>query len=264
MNSYPKSDIDFIRSEGQAWRLTGEKILITGATGFLGSWLAEVLDHQCDLTLSRDFIDGDYETIFHFAPTPIEPVIESAKRTSATIVYASSGSVYGGIPKQVTEDAPTNPKTSYGMEKLRSEIMLEKSGLDYRAVRLFTLAGAGLRNHFALTAFIDAVKTGKPIQVFGNGKQIRSYLYIADVLTWILKIIDYGNPGVYNVGSERAISIGELADEVAGYVHGHPIKYTQKYFVEPAPYYLPDCTKAHEIRVQQHFGLDYSIKRMME
>ena len=262
--TYPKTDIDFIRDHGSAWQWTGERVLITGATGFIGSWLAQVFAYQCELTLDRDFVDGEYDAIFHFAPTPIEPVIACAQKTNALVVYASSGAVYGGTPKQVTEDADTNPKTAYGIEKLRAEKLLIKSGLDYRILRLFTLAGQGLRNYFALTHFIEAVKTGKPMRVFGNGKQIRSYLYIADVLTWMLGIIDFGRPGIYNVGSERAISIGELAERVSDYVHGHPIKYTQPYFVEPAPYYLPDCTKAREIGLHQRFDLEYSIRRMME
>ena len=69
------------------------KVLITGATGFIGSWLQEALDHQVIMTASRDFVDGEYDTIFHLAPTPIEPVIECAQRTGALVVYASSGAV---------------------------------------------------------------------------------------------------------------------------------------------------------------------------
>lgn len=264
MSSYPKSDIDYIRLEGQSWRWTGERVLITGATGFIGSWLAEVLDYQCKLTLGRDFVEGEYDTIFHLAPTPIEPVIESAKKTGAMVIYASSGAVYGGVPKQVKETDLIIPKTEYGREKARSERMLMLSGVDYRILRIFALAGPGMRDYFALTAFINAVKAGKPMEVYGTGKTIRSYLYIADMLVWLFKIADFGRPGAYNVGSEIPISILELADRISDYVHGHPVKHVQRYFVEPAPYYLPDCARAHEIGLQQHFGLDYAIKRMLE
>lgn len=243
---------------------TGEKVLITGASGFIGSWLAQVFAYQCDLTLARDFVGGDYETIFHCAPTPIEPVIESAKRTGATVVYTSSGAVYGGVPQQVSEDAAIIPKTEYGREKARSEALLAKSGLDYRILRIFALAGPGMRDYFAITSFVNAVKKGKPMEIYGTGKTVRSYLYIADLITWMLRIIDFGRPGAYNVGSEMPISIEELADRVGDYVHGHPVKYVQRYFVEPAPYYLPDCTKAREVGLHQHFDLDYCIKRMFE
>jgi len=264
MSSYPKADIDFIRDHGNAWLYTGERVLITGATGFIGSWLAQVFAYQCSLTLDRDFVDGEYDAIFHFAPTPIEPVIECAKKTNALVVYTSSGAVYGGVPKQVDEDAEIQPKTAYGIEKAHAEKLLAESGLDYRILRLFTLSGPGMRNLVAITHFIEAVKSDKPMRVFGNGKQIRSYLYIADVLGWMLLIIDFGRQGIYNVGSEQAISIGELADRVSDYVHGHPIKHVQPYFVEPAPYFLPDCTKAREIGLHQRFDLEYAIRRMME
>lgn len=262
--AYPKQDIDFIRDHGNAWLFTGERVLITGATGFIGSWLAQVLDYQCNLTLDRDFVDGEYDTIFHFAPTPIEPVIACAKRNKALVVYTSSGAVYGGSPKQVTEDAITKPKTEYGREKLRSEMLLQQSGLEHYILRIFTTAGPGLRDSFALTNFVNDVKNNRPIMVHGNGKAIRSYLYIADLLVWMLKIVDYGKPGIYNVGSERAICIGELAKRVAAYVHGHEILYRNSFFVEAAPYYLPDCTKAKSMGLYEHFDLDYMIGAMLK
>lgn len=264
MNSYPKCDIDFVREHGNAWLWTRERVLITGATGFIGSWLAQVLDYQCNLTLNRDFVDGEYDTIFHFAPTPIEPVIECAQLCKAQVIYTSSGAVYGGVPQQVNEDAPIIPKTEYGREKARSEALLAKSGLDYRILRIFATAGPGLRDYFAITAFVNAVKAGKPMEIYGTGKTVRSYLYIADLLVWMLRIIGFGRPGAYNVGSEIPITIEELAERVGDYVHGHPIKHVQRYFVEPAPYYLPDCGRAHEIGLHQRFDLDYCIKRMME
>lgn len=262
--TYPKSDIDFIRLNGQCWRYTGERVLITGATGFIGSWLAAALDYQCKLTLARDFVDGEYDTIFHLAPTPIEPIIECARKTNASVLYTSSGAVYGGVPQKVKETDLIIPKTEYGKEKARSEHLLMESGLDYRIVRIFALAGAGMRNYFALTSFIEAVKTNKPMQVYGLGKTIRSYLYIADAVVWMLRILDNGERGAYNLGSEVETSIGELAERVSDYAHGNPIKHVQRYFVEPAPYYVPDCTKARELGLQQWHGLDYAIRRMME
>lgn len=264
MSSYPISEINFIREHGNAWLFTGERVLITGATGFIGSWLASVLDYQCKLTLDRDFVDGEYDTIFHFAPTPIEPVIECAQRCKAQVIYTSSGAVYGGVPQQVNEDAPIRPKTEYGIEKARSEALLMHSGLDYRIIRIFATMGAGMRDYFAITSFVNAVKRGSPMQVYGTGKTVRSYLYIADLLVWILRILDFGRPGAYNVGSERAVTINELAERVSDYVHGHPIKHVQRYFVEPAPYYLPDCGKAREIGLHEHFDLDYMIGAMFK
>ena len=259
---YPVDDINHARRSGSAWLLTGERVLITGATGFLGSWMKQTLDYQCLITESRDLVDGVYDTIFCFAPTPIEPVIECAQKSGALVVYASSGAVYGGVEKQVSEDDAVQPKTLYGKEKARGEQLLIESGVDYQIYRLFTLAGQGMRNHFALTHFIDAVKHGDSMEVFGNGQTVRSYLYAADVIGWMLRLLNAPH-GIYNIGSEIPITINALAEEISYYTHGHPYKYTQPDWIEPAPFYLPSCRKARNYGCYQKFGLDHILKRML-
>lgn len=262
MSLYPDDDVNSARWMGDAWRLTGERVLITGATGFIGSWIKEALDYQCHMTLGRDFVNGEYDTIFHLAPTPIEPVIECAQKTGAIVIYASSGAVYGGAAKQVSETDAVQPKTEYGKEKARSEKLLIGSGLDYRIYRLFALAGPGLRNYFALTHFVDAVKHDRPMEVFGNGETVRSYLYAADVIGWILRLID-APKGIYNVGSEFPITTKGLAEEISYYLNGYPYVFAQPDYIEPAPFYLPSCKKAREHGCYQKFGMDHILKRML-
>ena len=158
-------DIQFMQKHISGYK--NKRVLITGARGFFGSWMAKALYNDCivvlaDRTNINDMLLSKYDYIFHFAPTPIEPVIECAKKSNAKVLYASSGAVYGGLEEKVSETSPTNPKTDYGYEKLRSETVLRKSGLDYCTARLFTFCGTNMKNTFAITSFVDAIKNDRP------------------------------------------------------------------------------------------------------
>lgn len=263
------TDIRFIHSKVDLSPLFGKRVLVTGASGFFGQNMGRALIGKCSLALAwREnyfkMLEKEYDYILHFAPVPIEPVIECAKRNDATVLYTSSGAVYGGMKTNCRETDPTFPKTDYGREKLRSEFALKESHLDYRICRLFAFCGEGMRDYFAITAFVNAVKHGKPLTLFGGGLSIRSYLYIADAITWLLTILLKGDAGIYNVGSERPIQILELARTIAEMVTPHAeIVCDKREFHDPAPYYVPNCSKAHRLRLYQWHDLDYGIERMM-
>ncbi|MFA5715433.1 MAG: NAD(P)-dependent oxidoreductase [Candidatus Paceibacterota bacterium] len=261
-------DIQFMQNNIYNW-FHHTQVLITGCEGFFGSWMYKALLGKCtlffanhnNLSLHLEELDKlDY--IFHFAPTPIEPVIECAKRSNAKILYASSGGVYGGARVKVDEDYPANPITDYAHEKLRSENILRKSGLDYCIARLFTFSGKGMKNTFAITAFVDAVKNNKPLVVMSQS--VRTYMYIADAIVWLCKLMQSEN-GTYNVGSEREIRIDQLAMRIASYViPPADILKSDKPFVDNAPYYVPDCSKARDLGLENHFTLEYAIRQMLE
>jgi nucleoside-diphosphate-sugar epimerase len=259
-------DIQFMQKHISGYK--DKCVLITGADGFFGSWMCKALTDKCRLMASdRNSMNyslgfGTYDYIFHFAPTPIEPVIECAKRSNAKILYASSGGVYGGARVKVDEDYPTNPITDYAHEKLRSENVIRKSGLDYCITRLFTFSGKGMKNNFAITSFVEAVKNNKPLVVMSQS--VRTYMYIADAIVWLCKLMQSEN-GTYNVGSEREIKIDKLAMRVASYViPPADILKSDKPFVDNAPYYVPDCSKARDLGLENHFTLEYAIRQMLE
>ena len=240
------------------------RTLVTGSTGFFGTWTAKAL--QGDVVLAdrnnfREMLNGRYDYIYHFAPTPIESIIECAAKTHAKIFYASSGAVYGGLRVKVNEDHPTNPVTDYGIEKLRNELVLKKSGLKYCIGRLFTFCGQGMRDYFAITAFVKALKENKPLIVLSD--PIRTYMYIEDAVRWIIYLTE-NETGVYNIGSEKEISIAKLALRVSSYcIPRCDIIRSEKKFHDPAPYYVPDCSKAHEVGLYEKYDLDYGLRKMI-
>ena len=142
------------------------------------------------------------------------------------VLYLSSGAVYGqqgaGNPF-VAEDALiapdcTNPKNTYAEGKRASEMLCaiysKQFGLKITIARIFALLGPllNLDIHFAAGNFIRDAMAGKKITVSGDGRPERSYLYPSDLIVWLLAILTHGTPGAaYNVGSQEAISIADLA-----------------------------------------------------
>ena len=148
--------------------------------------------------------------------------------------FSSSACIY---PHQLQEDDsyianlkeldayPAQPGTPYGWEKLFSEIMCksfeEDYGLTTRITRYHniygpegTYQGGREKAPAALCRKVALAKDGGSIIIWGNGKQIRSFLYIDDCLeaTRLLMESDCQEP--MNIGSDQAISINELTDMI--------------------------------------------------
>lgn len=264
-----RSDFEFIKSAiGKSYK--DKIVLITGSRGFFGSWLARSLydeKYSTPVILADRYNQDEVlktfrpDYIFHFAPTPIEPVIECAKRSNAKVLYASSGAVYGGVSYRTKETDSAIPVTPYGMEKLRNENVLINSGLDYCIARLFAFAGTGMKNNFAITNFVENARNNKPIFVL-NKDTVRTYLYIADAIVWMLKLMLSDN-GIYNVGSEKFVNIGKLS-EIIGGITETKVEYNTKPFIESVLYYVPDCSKAKNNGLAEYFSLRYMILNMLE
>lgn len=154
--------------------------------------------------------------------------LEVARRCDAErVLYVSSGAVYGQQPPGVAhvteaEDQNVWPRTGYGDSKKEAErLALESIGQGGPPVviaRCFAFVGPHLPldAHFAIGNFIKDALSGGPIRVRGDGSPVRSYLYAADLAIWLLTILVRGAPGsAYNVGSEKEISVAELARLVA-------------------------------------------------
>jgi nucleoside-diphosphate-sugar epimerase len=182
---------------------------------------------------------------------------------TSRFLLTSSGAVYGTQPadlERISESHhgaadPLQPRAAYGNGKRAAEWLAStytaQGGPDCCMARIFAIVGPGLPFDGPLAAgnFVRDVLADQPIDIEGDGRPLRSYLYMADLCIWLLRIAASGQSGqAYNVGSERAVSIAELASQVAHAAGSSPSIRIHKPASDGAapPRYVPDTQRARE------------------
>ncbi|OQX75402.1 MAG: hypothetical protein B6D64_11690 [Bacteroidetes bacterium 4484_276] len=126
------------------------------------------------------------------------------------IYFSSGGAVYGHTNKtKLKETDETAPVSSYGIAKLAVEkylrIFYETNGLPVITVRPSNAYGPGqvpFRGQGFVATAIKLIQQNKPVTVFGKEGTIRDYLYIDDLVTAVMGLLDKGKAGeTYNIGT---------------------------------------------------------------
>lgn len=237
-----------------------------------------------------DFPPGVFSHIIHAATTSatatfnhedplvkFDTVAQGTRRTlefalrchAQKFLFTSSGSVYGKAPSGMThigEDYAGAPLTTdfagaaLGEGKRVAELQCAyyaaQHGLDLRIARCFSFVGPYLPMdiHYAIGNFIRDALHAEVITVNGNGAPMRSYMYLGDLILWLLTLlVRSGPPGVFNVGSDQAISIHDLAYLVRDTLSpDKPVKLLgQADAGVGGDWYVPSIQRAREA-----FGLD--------
>ncbi len=150
------------------------------------------------------------------------------------LLYTSSACIYPGYrqreeqvtPLKESDAYPADAEDGYGWEKLYTERMCrhytEDFGLDTRVVRfhnifgpLGTYDGGREKSPAAICRKIALALDGGTIEVWGDGKQTRSYCYVDDCVEGIYRLMQSEYSAPLNLGQDRMISINELVDMVA-------------------------------------------------
>lgn len=206
-------------------------------------------------------------TVATFADRPwseldenVTPLMQVAGRIvqenpACRLVFASSGgAIYGdpGCAVPITEDRQCKPISPYGLGKLMAEESLKffgrTGGLDFRTLRISNPVGYQARSttQGLVGVAMNAIASGKPLTLFGDGSNVRDLVDADDVAdALIMAAQDNSWPGrVWNIGSGSGISNREVLDMV-GRVAGKPVP------VEHAPArpqdvqaIVLDCSKA--------------------
>ena len=201
---------------------------------------------ECDLVEETDFTHllVGQDVVFHLLSTTVPTtsnlqisqeltanVVHSAKLFEAcaacgvkkVVFFSSGGTVYGKAAScPLCEDTPTDPITSYGIQKLTIEKLLflyhHMYGFDYRIIRLANPYGPYQRPNGvlgAVTTFTYKALKHEPITVYGDGSVVRDFIYIDDAVRGILNIVSGDAPErVYNLGSGHGTSIREVLDTI--------------------------------------------------
>lgn len=227
------------------------RILVTGATGFVGTHLSKELEQRghevqrTDRTLGRDLAEPgvgaeiveatqpDY--VVHLAARygrllcrdePHRAVTDNASATTELaeacqgipVLYTSSSEVYGDHgTATITEDSDLRiPTTIYGLSKRWGEEAFQLYSDRLCIVRMNMLYGpeqAAGYGRCALATFIDSALRGVPFTVHRDAT--RSWLYISDAVRALATLIESGHRGVFNLGNEdERLSMEALAEIV--------------------------------------------------
>jgi nucleoside-diphosphate-sugar epimerase len=212
-------------------------------------------------------------------------IVDGTRRTLAfaekcdaqKILFVSSGAVYGVQPSEVEHVdesfEPVNcPPSAYAEGKREAEELCGgwRGGAEVKIARGFAFVGPRLPLdiHFAIGNFLRDALDRRPIHVRGDGTPMRSYLYASDLAVWLWTILFRGialRP--YNVGSEEALSISQIAERVAS-----AVKPQLPVVIDEAPdttrlpaRYVPSTRRARgELGVEPSVGLDDAIHRTLE
>lgn len=193
-------------------------------------------------------------------------------------LFVSSGAIYGEAssePYCFSEEDHTaphlmNPSSAYGEGKRLAELLCRiyhaNHLLETTIARCFAFVGPHLPldAHFAIGNFLRDALEKKPIVIKSDGRSQRSYLYTADLMVWLWTILFKGEPcRPYNVGSERAVSIKELAELVR-----KVLKSEQKIELGTGgktTVYVPDTKRAQqELGLEEWVSLEEGIRKYFD
>lgn len=142
------------------------------------------------------------------------------KKIKKVIFISSGGTVYGKEAEcPLSEESPTYPISSYGVQKITIEKLLylyhHMYGLDYRIIRLANPYGPFQRPNGllgAVTTFTFKALKNETISVYGDGSVIRDYIYIEDAIRGIVNIANGKQNKIYNLGCGYGTSINQLIE----------------------------------------------------
>ena len=189
------------------------------------------------------FIEANKAVIVHDNVLINTHMLEAARRLGVRrFLYTSSACVYPGYlqdspdvaPLREEQAYPADAEDGYGWEKLFSERQcrhyFEDYGLETRVVRfhnifgpLGTFEGGREKSPAAICRKLALAAPNDEIEIWGDGKQTRSYCYIDDCVEGIHRLMRSDHREPINLGQDRMISIDELVDLVAK-IAGKPVK----------------------------------------
>jgi UDP-glucuronate 4-epimerase len=195
--------------------------------------------HEADLAESalEPLVDG-CDAVFHLAARPgvrdswtafddyvhanvtgTKALLDACAGRDVRVVYASSSSVYGNAPElPVTEAAPLRPISPYGATKVMTETLAgayaASYGLAAVGLRYFSVYGPRQRPDMGIARFIEAGLAGAPIHVFGDGRQLRDFTYVGDVVAGTIAALAAAPGSVYNIASGRPVALLDVLERL--------------------------------------------------
>lgn len=227
-------------------------LLITGGTGFIGSSLAAKLAENHNVVMPTrqevDLLDGPVrldlvvksngvDTVLHLANPRVystneamgksvimlKNVLDVCRENNTKLVYVSNWEVYSGYRSEsllASEALPKFPKGAYGSSKYLCESLVEQHhrlyGLEYAILRCSSIYGIGSDRPKFIYSFLNKALSDEDITThkYRNGFPILDLLYIDDLISVFLDILQSNYCGFLNIGSGIGVSTSELAGKI--------------------------------------------------
>jgi UDP-glucose 4-epimerase len=223
------------------------KVLVTGHKGYIGNKLFNKLKQIGYEVIGIDLKDGhdiadclpknkNFDYVFHLAALPsveysvLNPSYTLKHNVLATskllewskdnkvkrFIFSSSSAIYGD---------GNGPKSPYGLHKLMSEqeckLYSELYGLDTVCLRYYNLYSEdqkyGGAYSTAISAWMEMIRTNKPLRIDGDGEQTRDFIHVDDVVQANLFCMNHKenfNVKFYDIGSGKSISLNYIKDYI--------------------------------------------------
>ncbi len=254
--------------------------------------LMERLVNECDIiyhlaaAVGVEFIIGNPIRSIEINVLGTEIVLRLAEKNKKRIIIASSSEIYGKNQKEVFTESDgrvlgttLTHRWSYSCSKALGEFLAlaywREKCLPVIIVRLFNTCGPRQRGNYGMVVprFIEQAISGKPITIYGDGNQTRSFAYISDVVNGMISLASH--PGavgeIFNMGGEQEIAISDLAKKVKGLSKSNSeivyLPYEKVYGegFEDMRHRIPDTTKIRNlIGYVSRVGLDDALKKTIE
>ena len=137
----------------------------------------------------------------------------------SSLILASTSSIYGDSGENLmreNKDERIQPPSVYASTKLSGEILaktiLDESDTKVLIPRFFTVYGPYGRPDMSILRFIHWIVNREEVQVFGNGEQRRSFTYVDDVISALVKVMNHNSSGTFNIGSNNTVSLNRVIE----------------------------------------------------
>jgi nucleoside-diphosphate-sugar epimerase len=206
-------------------------------------------------------------------------MLKLAKSNTARYLEASTSEVYGDPaehPQKETYFGNVNPdgiRSCYDESKRFAEaitmVYVRKYGLDARIIRIFNTYGPRMRKDDGrvVSTFINQALEEKPMTVFGEGTQTRSFCYVSDLVAGILAAMFGGNlkGEVFNLGNPEEYRVKDLAQKIKALIgSASPITFEALPEDDPARR-QPDITKIKTLlQWEPKVSVDEGLKKTIE
>ncbi|OSA93996.1 UNVERIFIED_ORG: UDP-glucose 4-epimerase [Clostridium botulinum] len=271
------------------------KILLTGASGYIGKHLyqsaincgnmelitanRESFDYSDVKSIEKFFMDNKGIThIIHLASSisnNSEDLFDvnllglykflniASKNNIKHFIFASTNNVYNfSYGKPICENEPCEPSfdNKYGFSKYMGELLIkdlcQNRGILFSNVRIADVYGSNQKHGNLIKAIVENVRENRPLKIYGDGKRIRDYIYIQDVVDGLLYIANNKLTGDYNLSTGIGTSVREILDTVNN-IFNNTLE-TEKINVdnEDESIVILDCKKINN----EGFVAKYSVK----